>query len=550
MMKKNVLCALTLALSGLIITSCYSPAKMAKYPESVTVACVPQVLEVVADVINATYTVSFADGFFHPKAILEINPVLVYKGGEEAVPILNLQGEKIMDNYKVIPVAGGSAAHGIQFAYKPGMEASHLELRLTVKDKDGNRYPFPYAYKTADGANFTYKLASFGGSAAFAPDAHQKVIREQKEAQIMYLVNSSTVRPNQLTKAEIKEFEQFLANAVKDERRDVKNTQIIAYASPEGPTAFNDKLSASREKSAETAYKNATKKIATGVDLRTVSMGEDWDGFKALVAESNIPDKNLILRVLEMYSDANVREREIRNMSAVFTTLQDKVLPELRRARLIANVDFTNYTNDELVSMVKTNLNKLDEEALLRVGSLLTDNKEKINVYKQAAEKFNSTRGYNNLAVAYLNNNDLAAAKTALAKASNQNPHVKNNLGVIAMREGKYDEAIALFNQAGLPESKFSLGTIDMLRGKYVDAAAKLAGEGEHNEAIAYLLTNQLDKAAAVMKCECPKGSYIRAIIAARKGDKAAWAKEMAVVNTNATLKARAENDIEFAKMR
>ena len=549
-MNKNVLCAIIIALFGLSFASCSSPAKMAKQPELVTVACTPQVLEVVTDVINATYTVSFAEGYFHPKAIVEVIPVLMFKGGEEAAPLMNLQGEKIADNYKVIPSSGASAAQAVQFAYKPGMEASHLELRLTVMDQKGNRTPYPYPYKTADGANITYKLASFSGYPAFAPDAHQAIIHEQKEAQINYLVNSFAVRSAELTKAEIKEFEQFLANATKDERREVKNTEIIAYASPEGPVQLNTKLSADREKSAESAYKNATKGISAGIDLKTASLGADWEGFKTLVSQSNLPDKDLILRVLEMYSDLNVREREIRNMSVVFTTLQEKVLPELRRARWIANVDFTNYTNEELLAMVKTNLNSLDEEALLRVGSLLEENTDKIGVYKQAAEKFNSSRGYNNLAVCYLNSNDLASAKTALGKASNQDAYVKNNLGVIAMREGKYTDAYTLFNQSNLAESKYGMGAIDIYNGKYVDAATKLVGEGEHNEALAYLLTNQVDKAAATMTCECPKASYIRAIIAARKGDKAAWAKEMEVVNANANFKARAENDIEFAKMR
>ena len=548
-MKKNVFCAILFAIAGLSLASCSSPAKMAKYPELVTVSCTPQILEVVADVVIATYSVSFAEGYFHPKAILEVVPVLKFNGVEEIAPKMTLQGEKILDNHKVIPVSGARADQTIQFTYQPAMAASNLELLLTVIDNKGNRTPYPYPYKTADGVNNTYKLATFGGYPVFAPDAHLAIIREQKEAQILYLVNSSDVRSKELTKSEIKEFEQFLSNAQKDERREVKNTEIIAYASPEGPTALNDKLSANREKSAEVAYKNATKKILTSVDHRTVSMGEDWEGFKSLVSQSNIADKDLIIRVLDMYSDSNVREREIRNMSKVFTTLQDKVLPELRRARWIANVDFTNYTNDELLSMVKTNLSSMDEEALLRSGSLLTENNDKILVYKQAAEKFNSSRGYNNLAVCYLNSNDLTAAKTALGKAHTQDAYVKNNLGVVAAREGKFDEAYALFSQAGLKESKFSMGAIDIRNGKYVDAAAKLVGEGDHNETVAYLLTNQVDKAASVMTCECPKGSYLRAIIAARKGNKSAWAKEMEVVNANPNFKARAEKDIEFAKM-
>ena len=546
-MKIKTFRILVLALAGFSMVACSSPAKMAKFPELVSASCNPPVLEVVADVINAQYTLAFPEGYFHPKAILEVVPVLVYKGGETAAPIFKLQGEKINDNHIVIPAAGGSASHAIQFAYKPGMEASHLELRLTVLDKT-KRFDYPAPYKVADGANITYKLVSMDGTPALAPHKYQKIIAEQKEAQIMYLVNNATVRPKELTKNEIKEFEKFLADAAKDERRTITGTNIIAYASPEGPEKLNDKLSAGREKSALDAFNKATKKIETGAPVNTQSIGEDWAGFQELVSKTNIADKDLILRVLSMYSDSNVREREIKNMSMVYTTLSEKVLPELRRARWIANVDFANYTDDELVDLLKNQIDLLDEEALLYVGTLVRDNNEKIKAYKQAATKFNSARGYNNLAVSYLNGNNVADAKAALAKIAQQDAYAKNNLGVIALRENKYAEANTLFAQSGLPEAKYNMGALDIYNGKYNDAVSKLAGSGDHNEAIAYILTNQLNKVD--LKCKCAHGSYIRAVVAARKGDKAAWAKEMETVNTDATMKARAENDIEFAKMR
>ena len=536
-----------LALAGFAVAACSSPAKMAKTPELVSTSCNPPVLEVVADVINAQYTLAFPEGYFHPKAVLEVVPVLVYKGGETAAPTFKLQGEKINDNFVMIPATGGSAAQAIQFAYKPGMEASHLELRLTVLDKE-KRFAYPAPYKVADGANITYKLVSLEGTPALAPHDYQKIIAEQKEAQIMYLVNSSSVRSKELTKEEIKEFEKFLANAVADERRTVTGTNIIAYASPEGPEKLNNTLSSGREKSAEAAYKKATSKIKTDAPLNTQSIGEDWAGFQELVSQSNIQDKDLILRVLSMYSDSNVREREIKNMSMVYTTLADKVLPELRRARWIANVDFTNYSDEELVDLLANQIDLLDEEALLYVGTLVKDGNEKIKAYKQAASKFNSARGYNNLAVCYLNSNNLADAKAALAKIAQQDAYAKNNLGVIAMRENKLAEAYTLFGQSNIPAAKYNMGAIDINNGKYNDAATKLASSGDHNEAIAYILTNQLNKVN--LMCKCAHGSYIRAVVAARKGDKAAWAKEMETVNTDAAMKARAENDIEFAKMR
>ena len=127
-------------------------------------------------------------------------------------------------------------------------------------------------------------------------------------------------------------------------------------------------------------------------------------------------DKDLILRVLSMYSDPVVREREIRNMSAVYKILEDKVLPKLRRARLITYVEFTNYSDEELIELTASNMDALNEEALLYAATLTRDNDTKIALYKKAAEKYNSPRGQNNLAVAYLNAGKVNAAAAALAK--------------------------------------------------------------------------------------------------------------------------------------
>lgn len=134
--------------------------------------------------------------------------------------------------------------------------------------------------------------------------------------------------------------------------RELVSTDIVAYASPDGKEDFNAELSTRRAKTASDAFnkKINNKNIAIEANVTTTHVDEDWDGFKELVSNSNIEDKDIILRVLEMYSDPAVREREIKNMSAVYTTLKKDILPELRRARFIANVEFTNYSNEELVA--------------------------------------------------------------------------------------------------------------------------------------------------------------------------------------------------------
>ena len=549
-MKKNFIKLFSLAVLGFAMVSCSNPSKMAKEAMLIGVDCNPKVLEVVADEITASYSITFPEGYFHPKAILEIVPVLVYEGGEQAAPTFKLQGEKITDNFTVIPTMGGKASNTVKFAYVPGMEKSHLELRVSVWNKL-KKIDFPAPFKVADGANITYKLVHQTGLTDLATDNYKKIITEKKETQILYKINSSDVHPKELSKQEIKDFETFLAKIKKDDKREITKTQIVAYASPDGPTALNSKLSDKRSESAKKAFDKMTKSNPVGspVDVKTVA--EDWDGFQELVAASTIQDKELILRVLSMYSDPAVREREIKNMSKVFKTLSDKILPELRRARFIANVDYTNYNDQELVELTKSNIEIMDIEALLYAATLVNDLDAKVKIYTKGGEKFNCDRAYSNLTATYLDNDKLAEAKASIAKVANKtSKFYYNNAGVIALREKNYKLAGEMFAKSDLKVAKQNSAILDILNGRYNDAVAKLAGTGDPNEGLAYILTNKLDKALPLITHDCPHGAYMRAIIAARQGNMSEVAKQLKRVYDNDALRIRSEKDIEFAKFR
>ena len=531
---KKIFNVLMIVAAGLLIQSCGSPKKMAESAEEVSVSCNPQVLEVVAGNIKADVTVTFPEDFFHPKAIVEVVPALVYNGGETVLDPVMLQGEDVTENYQVVAETGGTITKTFEFAYEEGMENSHLELRMTVIHKD-KRIPFTAPYKVADGANTTYMLVKTDGSLAYAPDAYQAVIAEQNEAQILYLINSATVRPSQLKSDEIKAFQEFLTNLKADERRELVSTDIIAKTASD---AFNKKIN--------------SKKIGIETTVNTTNVDEDWDGFQALVSNSNIEDKDLILRVLEMYSDPAVREREIKNMSEVYTTLKKDILPELRRARFIANIEFTNYSNEELTALVNDNIEILDEEALLRAASLLEDANQKVTVYQKAIEKFNSDRAKINLGVAYLVLDKNAEAENALASVSDKNCAYYNNaMGVVALRKGDNEAAAAAFNKSSLKEAQYNMAVIDILNGNYADAASKLNGAASFNEALVNILNDNLDAASNILgDAQCACMSYLKAIIAARQGNVEAANAALETASKDEALAERAENDIEFAKIR
>ena len=529
-----------------LTVACASPEKMAKLADNVKVTCDPAVLEVVNGTIDPVVTVTYPKDYFNPKVILEVTPVIVYQGGEAAMTPFKYQGEKVKDNYKVISKDGQTVTETLHFDYVPGMEKSYLELRgRVIAGKKSINLP---TKKVADGANTTYMLVKRDGFVAFKKDNYQDVIFSTAEGQIKYKVNSADVRNSEIKGQSVKEFLAELDAANANERATVKSTEIVAYASPEGAINLNDKLSGNRSKSASKAWKKITKGH-DAMDPEVKSLGEDWEGFQQLVSESNLEDKDLILRVLSMYSDPNVRENEIRNMSKVFTALQGEVLPELRRARLIANVETINYTSEELLDLIQNNESVLDEEALLRVATLVKDNAQKESVYKKAINRFGSKRAQYNLAALYLNEGETSKAEAELRQLDPADGDVINAKGVIALRKNDFATAEQCFKKANTPEAKKNLGVVDILTGKYAQAAQELKDVDGccHNTVLAYILTNQLDKAMSTAKCGDPKVWYLKAIIAARQGKVNEMKGFLENAYKNPDLKARAANDIEFA---
>lgn len=535
------LCAMVLAFA-----SCSaSRAEQMKLAEKVSVSSNPEVLALVGDKIPADITVTFPAKYFHPAAILEVTPVLVYEGGEQVGKTFKYQGEKVKDNYRVIASnVDNSVTEKVAFDYVPGVEKSYLELRSVAYYKN-KTIEIP-AIKVADGCNVTQLFASTEGEYSFKKDDYKEVISESAEGQVMYDYNSATIKRSELRSDSVKELQAALDEIASDPRYTVTGTRVVAYASPEGGQQYNAKLSDKRAESAKKAWDKVTGGMKTD-DIQVKSMGQDWDGFKEAVQSSNIEDKELILRVLSMYSDPAVRESEIRNMSKVYTEINKNVFPELRRARFIADVNYKNFSDDELKELADKAVDVLDEEGLLRVASITSNADRKAELYKMAVSKFGSDRAQFNLAVLSLNAGKPDQAASLLKKVSKVDGDVNNALGVCELQKGNLDAAADFFRKAGTTEAKANLGTIDILKGNYDAAVKNLEGTGSHNLAVAYILTNQLDKAEKSITCKCARSNYLRAVIAARRGNSSDVEKYLAQTGK---MKEKAEKDVEFADFR
>jgi len=538
---------LAFSLAILALVACNKKnAQMLGNVDAVKVECTPEVLESIDGKIPVAIEVTYPAGFQTKESMMVVTPVLVYNGGEFNCQPYTYQGEDIKENNKVVSSKGGSVRESFTIPFVEGMEKSHLELR-TVAFTGNKRYDLP-AIKVADGCRTVYNLAKTKGYYDYKKDNYKDTYIETAEGQIKYNVNSSDIG-NQLSSSSMKDYKDEIAERSKA-GYEAKSTKIISYASPEGGQDYNAKLSDKRSASAEKAWN----KISNGGkidDVDVQSVGQDWEGFKEAVANSNIEDKELILRVLSMYSDPAVRESEIKNMSELYSEIKTQVFPELRRSRFVTEYEVQNFSDADLQKLYDRKLLYLvDEEGIMRIAANCDSLADKQTLYSALDERFDSDRGRFNLGVTYLEQGSSALAANAFGKMKDQtDPDLINALGVIEMRKGNYDKADELFFKSGTEDAKKNLGVLALVQGDYAEAAKRLKGLGGESEAVANIMNGDYSSAISALEgCDSAQDDYIRAIAAARQGKSSDVKTYLnSAFSKDSSLREKAVNDIEFA---
>ena len=333
--------SLVVAIS-MVMVACNPLNKMAKRASEVNYTVTPNPLEMHADSIQIEFKGSFPTKYFNKKVSAEISPVLKYGGKEKSFEAITLSGEMSeVKGTKISYENGGSFTHSARIPYEEGMHKAELFLKVEGAYKSAKKEL--NSEKVADGTNITPMLVRNDDQPVLGKDNFQKIIPVSSNAEIHYLVNRANVRSSELSADDIKAMKDFVKTGVEKEYV-FKNLQVQAYASPDGEITLNENLANQRAESAAKFVKGLLRKnkVGAGKDdgfYNKVGKGEDWDGFKSAMEASDITDKNLILRVLEMYTDMNKREEEIKNLAATYVEVADKILPQLRRSQLVLNAE-------------------------------------------------------------------------------------------------------------------------------------------------------------------------------------------------------------------
>ena len=516
----------------------------------------PQVLEAVGGKVPATINGKFPEKYFNKKAVVEVTPVLKWNGGEAKGQPATFQGEKVEGNDQTISYKmGGSYTMKTSFDYVPEMAKS--ELYLEFKATIGKKVVTIPAVKVADGVISTSELVNNtlgNANPALGEDAFQRIIKEKHDANIMFLIQQANIRSSELKTA--KEFNKEVANVNEAANKKISNIEVSAYASPDGGVSLNTTLAENRESNTTKMLSKDLKKAKIDAPIDAKYTAQDWEGFQELVSKSNIQDKELILRVLSMYQDPAQREQEIKNISSVYKTLADEILPQLRRSRLTLNYEIIGKSDEEIAKLASSNPSELNIEELLYAATLTNDPAKQEAIYTQATKQFpNDYRAYNNLGKLAYQAGNIDKAESYFKKAANVNasPEVNMNLGLVSLMKGDKAAAEAYFGKAaGTKELGESMGNLYIAQGQYERAVNSFGDSKTNSAALAQILAKDYNKAKNTLaNVERPDAytDYLMAVLGARTNNSSMVTSSLkSAVAKDSSLAKKAATDLEFAK--
>lgn len=521
----------------------------------------PEILEEHGDQVAIKIDVKYPAKYFNKKATLTATPILKYEKGETAFAPKSVQGESVeANNQKIAFKTGGSVSYAASVPFTEDMMKSQLVVRVEAELK-GKKLPFD-DYKLADGVIATPKLVMIDPKPVMVADKYQRIIPESMMADILYVINRADIRASELKKEEWTKVMAYISKVNADAKADLKGLEVSSYASPDGAVDLNDKLAQKREGSAsqyltKELKKSKVEQIAQEGFLSKKYTAEDWEGFKKLMESSNIQDKELILRVLSMYSDPVVREKEIKNIASAYKAIAEDVLPQLRRSKLTVNVDKVGYSDEELKGLWVSNPDVLTLEEILYTATLFPELNTKLAIYNRASVNYptcfraKNNAGYVNI---LLGKTDDAKKNLTQAKELQNNDVVNNNLGCVALMSGDLVKAQELFTAsmgAGTVVN-YNLGIIKVIQGDYDAAANYFGNSDEFNTALVKCLKKDFDGSLATLgriQKDFAKKDYLRAVVAAKQSkDELVFESLRIAVAKDSALKNRAKVDIEFAK--
>lgn len=300
-------------------------------------------------------------------------------------------------------------------------------------------------------------------TAYIMPSPSELTQSSQNSIDVYFPVNKSNISNTFMDNSqEMSDLKDALAQA------GVKSIHLMGYASPEGPIDFNRSLAARRAEAVKSYL--TTNYPDTKVAITTDSSPANWDAVKKLLSESAIENWRDIVGIIDNNSIAaadknnTIRERYPEDYNFMLTTWY----PKLRLTNITIEHDKRNLTVDEAKRVMRNTPQQLTLDDLYLIAlSYDKGSKEWDEVILLAVEGYpQSNEARINAANVAMANGNYTKAAEYLQGVPDSIPAAANARGILAMSQGRYEQAMTLFQQAlrgGVSEASYNITLLQEL---------------------------------------------------------------------------------------
>lgn len=249
-----------------------------------------------------------------------------------------------------------------------------------------------------------------------------------------------------------------------DPNATITHISIHGYASPESPYANNTRLANGRA-AALRDYVCRLMELPSSI-FTIQATPEDWDGLRRYVADSTgITHRAEIIRLIDSDLEPDPKEARIKaQYPEEYKYMLQNWYPALRHSDYEVRYTVRSFTVEEAKQLLRTKPQQLSLNELYLVAQTCEPGSEEYEeVFQTAVRLFPDSPEANlNSANVALRENRLKEAAAYLAKAGDI-PAAEHARGVLAAKEGHYDEARRCFtaaSKAGVPEAAEALSIL------------------------------------------------------------------------------------------
>lgn len=287
------------------------------------------------------------------------------------------------------------------------------------------------------------------------PAAEARKQRAEKgEAYLSFCVNKTDIVVDLFDNSrELAKITKTIDLVREDKNVQITGINIHGFASPDGPYANNERLA--RERAASLNNYVANLYPINAKLFSSNSTPEDWDGFRRKVQQSNLANKEEIIKISNSSLAPDDKDKRIRQLYPHdYAVIMSDIYPRLRHSDYTVSYTVRPFSVEEAKQILKTRPQQLSlQEMFLVAQTMEVGSKEFNEVFDIAVRMFPDDPTANlNAACADIQRGDMESAERHLKRAGNS-AEANNARGALAVARKNYKQAKQLFDEAAVAGS-------------------------------------------------------------------------------------------------